>query len=140
MKYLLTTGVLVRGRDDGPATWAMGSLFGRVASSQETVGAFGLSLVTQPPGTATPLHVHTQEAEAFYVLEGTMAYRAGEESRSVPAEISVASGEIGAELVEQSLAAFFAALHTVQAVEVDGLLGVGEPGLVAVGFQGDRGE
>lgn len=79
MKSQLTTGVLVRGPDDGPASWAMGSLFERLASSQETAGAFGLSLVTQPPGTATPLHVHAQEAEAFYVLEGTLIYRAGEE-------------------------------------------------------------
>ena len=79
MKHPLTTGVLVRGRDDAPASWAMGSLFERLASSQETEGAFGLSLVAQPPGTATPLHVHTQEAEAFYVLEGTLTYRAGEE-------------------------------------------------------------
>jgi hypothetical protein len=27
MKHQLTAGVLVRGRDDGPASWAMGSLF-----------------------------------------------------------------------------------------------------------------
>jgi quercetin dioxygenase-like cupin family protein len=79
VEHQLTTGVLVRGRDDGPASWAMGSLFERLASGQETEGAFGLSLVTQPPGTATPLHVHTQEAEAFYVLEGTLTYQAGEE-------------------------------------------------------------
>ena len=80
MKHPLTAGALVRGPDDGPASWAMGSLFERLAPSQETEGAFGLSLVTQPPGSATPLHVHTQEAEAFYVLEGTLTYRAGEES------------------------------------------------------------
>jgi uncharacterized RmlC-like cupin family protein len=28
---------------------------------------------------ATPLHVHTQESEAFYVLDGTLTYRAGDE-------------------------------------------------------------
>lgn len=38
-----------------------------------------VSLITQPPGTATPLHVHSREAEAFYVLEGTLLYRAGYE-------------------------------------------------------------
>ena len=36
-------------------------------------------MVTQPPGTATPLHVHTHEAEAFYLLEGTILYRAGQD-------------------------------------------------------------
>jgi len=64
---------------DGPATWAMGSLFERLASAAETGGAFGMSLVTQPPGIATPLHVHTREAEAFYLVEGMLTYRAGEE-------------------------------------------------------------
>lgn len=71
-------GVLVRGPGEGPATWAMDSLFERLVSATETGGAFGLSLVTQPPGVATPLHVHTREAEAFFVLDGTMTYRAGD--------------------------------------------------------------
>jgi quercetin dioxygenase-like cupin family protein len=71
-------GVLVRGPGEGPATWAMASLFERLASAAETDGAFGLSLVTQPPGVATPLHIHTREAEAFFLLDGTMTYRAGE--------------------------------------------------------------
>ncbi|HEX8771514.1 MAG TPA: cupin domain-containing protein [Acidimicrobiales bacterium] len=74
-----TTAVVVRGPGEGQATWAMGSLFERLASGQETGGAFDLSLVTQPPGIAAPLHVHTHEAEAFYVLEGTMIYQAGED-------------------------------------------------------------
>jgi quercetin dioxygenase-like cupin family protein len=79
MDHQLTTSVLVRGPGEGPATWAMGSLFERLASAEETAGAFGMSLVTQPPGVATPLHVHTNEAEAFYLLDGTLTYRAGEE-------------------------------------------------------------
>jgi quercetin dioxygenase-like cupin family protein len=63
----------------GPATWAMGSLFERLASGEDTGGAVDLSVVTQPEGIATPLHVHTREAEAFYVLEGTMTYQAGDD-------------------------------------------------------------
>lgn len=69
-----------RHRDEGPATWAMGSLFERLVDAEESGGALGLSLVTQPPGIATPLHRHTHEAEAFYLLDGTMTYRAGDES------------------------------------------------------------
>ena len=75
-----TGAVLVRGPGEGPATWAMASLFERLASAAETDGAFGLSLVTQPPGVATPLHIHTREAEAFFLLDGTMTYQAGETS------------------------------------------------------------
>jgi quercetin dioxygenase-like cupin family protein len=71
--------VVVRQPAEGPATWAMGSLFERLVSGEETGGAFSASLMTQPPGTATPLHVHTREAEAFYVLDGTLIYQAGQE-------------------------------------------------------------
>ena len=56
--------VLVRGPGEGPGTWVLGSLFERLASGEETGGGFGLSLVTQPPGTATPVHIHTAEDEA----------------------------------------------------------------------------
>jgi quercetin dioxygenase-like cupin family protein len=59
-------------------TWAMGSLFEHLVGPGHTEGLVGLSLVTQPPGVATPLHVHSREAEFFYVLEGQMTYRAGE--------------------------------------------------------------
>ena len=73
------TQVLHRPAGTGPITWAMGSLFEQLAGAPETGGSFGVSLVTQPPGTATPFHVHSNEAEAFYLLDGTMTYRAGEE-------------------------------------------------------------
>jgi quercetin dioxygenase-like cupin family protein len=63
----------------GPATWAMGGLFEHLARAADTDGQLGLSLVTQPPGIATPLHRHTREAEAFYLLEGQISYRAGDE-------------------------------------------------------------
>jgi quercetin dioxygenase-like cupin family protein len=63
----------------GPATWAMGSLFERLVTHRES-GSLDLALVTQPPGTATPLHRHSNEAEAFYLLDGTMTYRAGDET------------------------------------------------------------
>jgi quercetin dioxygenase-like cupin family protein len=77
MKATTEPGVIVRSTEDAPATWAMGSLFERLATASETGGALGVSLVTQPPGIATPLHVHSHEAEAFYVLEGQLTYQAG---------------------------------------------------------------
>ena len=61
-------------------TWAMGSLFEHLVGAAETEGRLGVSLVTQPPGVATPLHRHTHEAEAFFILEGNVSYRAGEET------------------------------------------------------------
>ncbi|MEO9197968.1 MAG: cupin domain-containing protein [Antricoccus sp.] len=81
MKIAPTTAsptVIYRPAGTAPATWAMGSLFERLATSRET-GGLDVALVTQPPGIATPLHRHNNEAEAFFLLDGTMTYRAGEE-------------------------------------------------------------
>lgn len=71
--------VVAREAGEGPATWALSSLFEHLVTGAETGGAFGLTKVTQPPGAATPVHLHTREAEAFYLLDGTMTYRAGEQ-------------------------------------------------------------
>lgn len=73
-----TESVIHRPQGSGPATWAMGSLFERLVTPSESAG-LDVAVVTQPPGTATPLHRHTREAEAFLLLEGTMLYRAGEQ-------------------------------------------------------------
>jgi quercetin dioxygenase-like cupin family protein len=58
-------------------TWALGSLFERVLTANQTGGTLAASIVSQPPGLASPLHVHTREAEAWFVLDGTITYRAG---------------------------------------------------------------
>ena len=78
-----STGVVVRRPGEGPATWAMGSLFEHLVGAADTGGRLGVSVVTQPPGVATPLHRHTREAEAFLVLEGRVSYRAGEETHEL---------------------------------------------------------
>jgi ketosteroid isomerase-like protein/quercetin dioxygenase-like cupin family protein len=44
------------------------------ATGQTTNGAFGLVENVMPPGFASPYHVHHLEDEAFYVLEGEMAF------------------------------------------------------------------
>jgi quercetin dioxygenase-like cupin family protein len=64
----------------GAATWAMGALFERLVGAGDTAGELAASLVTQPPGAGSPLHVHTREAEAWYLLDGTMTYVAGDET------------------------------------------------------------
>jgi len=69
---------LYRPAHSAPATWAMGSLFEQLLSATDSGGSLGMALVTQPPGTATPLHRHTREAEVFFLLDGSMTYRAGE--------------------------------------------------------------
>jgi mannose-6-phosphate isomerase-like protein (cupin superfamily) len=61
----------------GSATWAMGSLFERLVAADRTGGTLGAAIVTQPPGLATPTHIHTREAEAWFVLDGSLTYKAG---------------------------------------------------------------
>jgi mannose-6-phosphate isomerase-like protein (cupin superfamily) len=76
----LTPGDLravARANGTGPATWAMGALFERLVGASDTGGTLEASIVTQPPGSASPLHVHTRETEAWLLLDGTMTYVAG---------------------------------------------------------------
>jgi quercetin dioxygenase-like cupin family protein len=70
--------VVMREPGTGRATWAMQSLFEHLLEPEQS-SRLGVALVTQPPGVATPLHRHTKEAEAFYVLEGELSYRAGDD-------------------------------------------------------------
>ncbi len=67
-------------REPGTArgTWAMASLFEHLLEAPESGGTLGVALVTQPVGVATPLHRHTHEAEAFYLLDGRIDYQAGD--------------------------------------------------------------
>lgn len=57
----------------------MGSLFEHLATAADTAGTLGVSVVTQPPGIATPLHVHSKEAEALFVLDGEITYQIGQD-------------------------------------------------------------
>ena len=70
---------VMREPGSGRGTWAMGSLFEHLLEADEGDGRLGVALVTQPPGIATPLHRHSKEAEVFYLLEGRMSYRAGDD-------------------------------------------------------------
>lgn len=71
-------GAVHRGPGTGVATWAMASHFESLLTAGESGGVLGAAVVTQPVGTATPLHLHTREAEVFYLLDGEMTYRAGD--------------------------------------------------------------
>jgi quercetin dioxygenase-like cupin family protein len=44
-----------------------------LAAGEQTGGSFAQVLTDDPHGTATPLHLHRNEEEAFYVLEGEVS-------------------------------------------------------------------
>jgi quercetin dioxygenase-like cupin family protein len=59
---------------DGPAYWFLNSLEIVLATSESTGGAFSLVHHTAPPGHATPYHLHHEEDEAFFVLDGEFTF------------------------------------------------------------------
>jgi mannose-6-phosphate isomerase-like protein (cupin superfamily) len=74
--------MFVRHREEGEARWWLGSLAVIKATSQETDGRFSLVEVMENEGE-TPLHVHHNEDETFWVLEGNVEFEVG--GRSVEA-------------------------------------------------------
>ena len=65
-----------RKSSEGEARWWMGSLAVIKAASRETNGQFTLLEVTENEGE-TPLHIHHNEDEAFWVLEGDVEFEVG---------------------------------------------------------------
>ena len=57
----------------------MGTLVIVKATSEQTGGAFGLIDNLMPGGFASPYHIHRNEDESFYVVEGEMTFYVGEE-------------------------------------------------------------
>jgi quercetin dioxygenase-like cupin family protein len=75
----VVTNHYVLNTDEGEARWFLGTLATIKASSEQTGGAMALVEFLCPPGFATPLHVHLDADEAFYVLEGTIRGVVGDE-------------------------------------------------------------
>src|SRR5262249_32981777 len=61
---------------EGKAYWVVGDRYTVLASGEDTGGAYALIHGVVPPGGGPPPHVHRREDEAFYVLEGDLAFRA----------------------------------------------------------------
>jgi quercetin dioxygenase-like cupin family protein len=61
------------------AVWWQGALFRIVGRRETTGGALGMVEAHFWEGMATPLHVHTGEDESFFVLDGRIRFRLGDE-------------------------------------------------------------
>ena len=91
---------------DAPAYWSLGELLTLVATAEQTGGAFSLMEERLPRGAEPPPHVHHREDEAFFVLEGSLTVRVGDEvfaatpgsfvfcPREVPHLLTVQSDEV----------------------------------------------
>lgn len=61
------------------AYWWQGALMQIKARAEDTGGALGLVEGSFYRGFGPPLHVHTREDEAIYVLEGKIRFRQGDD-------------------------------------------------------------
>lgn len=66
-------------RDDAPAYWSLGTLMSMRATAEQSGGAYSLMEEVMPRGAEPPPHVHHFEDEAFYLLDGALTVRVGEE-------------------------------------------------------------
>jgi quercetin dioxygenase-like cupin family protein len=65
----------VLGPEDGEAFWGLdNSLWSLKATAEQTGGRFSLIEEVAPRGEGTPLHVHREDDETFYVLDGELTF------------------------------------------------------------------
>ena len=71
MNTSTTPATIVRAKGEGDSRWFYGGgIHAWKAHPQETNGAFHFLEFTSPAGKVTPLHIHPDSDESFYVLEG----------------------------------------------------------------------
>jgi quercetin dioxygenase-like cupin family protein len=77
------------GSEDGEALWFFGTLIIFKATAEQTGGRFSLVEQLAPRGMATPLNVHREDDESFYVLEGEITVYLEDSAQPTP----VSAGE-----------------------------------------------
>jgi len=74
-----STGGYALERSEGNAMWLLNGLLTWKAGGDETGGEWELVEQLCPRGFAPPIHTHSKEAEAFYVLDGELTFVLGDE-------------------------------------------------------------
>ena len=70
-------------RDEGEKLSFVGALTWIKATGAQTGGAFGLIEQLMPPGRESPWHLHHNEDESFYVIEGEVLFIIGDEQQRI---------------------------------------------------------
>src|SRR3954454_3442624 len=88
----MTIGFAERARDgyvlaggEGEAFWLLGMLEIIKIGGEDTNGEYGLVEITVRAGEGSPWHVHPEEDEWFYVLDGEFTFYVGDTRMSLPA-------------------------------------------------------
>ena len=59
-----------------------GGIYTIKATGKDTGGAYAMIEMLVPPQSGSPLHLHTREAESFYILEGTLSFWLADQKRT----------------------------------------------------------
>ncbi|MFB3906283.1 MAG: cupin domain-containing protein [Acidobacteriota bacterium] len=65
--------------DTGPSFWGPGDRYTFLVTGAQSGGAYFIMEAIVPPGGGPPPHIHRREEESFYVLEGQLDIRVGNE-------------------------------------------------------------
>ena len=75
----MTHQPIVRGTDEGRTIGVVGDVYRFLATGEETDGKYALWEAIVPPGGGPPPHIHSREEEGFYLLEGEITVRLGDD-------------------------------------------------------------
>lgn len=67
----MNTSTIIRSAEDGEATWFFNGLVTTKAHMAETAGAYNIAEHLVTAASNPPMHIHLDEDEAYYVLDGT---------------------------------------------------------------------
>jgi len=73
------TQAVIKQLGEGRTVAVVGDVHRFLATGEDTNGKYALWEAIVPPGGGPPPHVHSREEEGFYVLEGEITFRVGEE-------------------------------------------------------------
>ena len=76
---------IVLSAGEGEALWFLGQLVTIKSSSESTAGRVGVTETLAPRGSGSPMHVHHNEDEWFYVIEGELTLWVGGQVITAPA-------------------------------------------------------
>jgi mannose-6-phosphate isomerase-like protein (cupin superfamily) len=74
-----TADAITLNAGEGEAIWFVGALATIKSGSDSTDGVVTVVEMRAPEGMGSPLHIHHDEDEWFYVIEGEVAFLVGEE-------------------------------------------------------------
>jgi mannose-6-phosphate isomerase-like protein (cupin superfamily) len=103
---------VISGPDTQAAIWFLGALSQVRLSGEQTGGAFSLAENLNRGGNGSPVHVHDQEDETLFVLDGELRVFVGEEEHTAgPGTVAVLPRRLRHAYVVTSATARFLTLH-----------------------------